>query len=127
MWKTEFVCVDLILNGQYHGNYNIATTIKIGGKRIDIPDISDILSGELKDTNKDGVINYDDGGFIVELNRFKNEPYNFTTSRNIIFSLKDPDLDNPNDGNLDIVKYIASKTLFIPITLQMKKPVMRHT
>lgn len=108
MWKTEFVCVDLILNGQYHGNYNIATTIKIGSKRIDIPDISDILSGELKDTNKDGVINYDDGGFIVELNRFKNEPYNFTTSRNIIFSLKDPDLDNPNDGNLDIVNYIAS-------------------
>ena len=108
MWKTEFVCVDLILNGQYHGNYNIATTIKIGSKRIDIPDISDILSGELKDTNKDGVIQYDDGGFIVELNRFKNEPYNFTTSRNIIFSLKDPDLDNPNDGNLDIVKYIAS-------------------
>ena len=108
MWKTEFVCVDLILNGQYHGNYNVATTIKIGGKRIDIPDISDILSGELKDTNKDGVINYDDGGFIVELNRFKNEPYNFTTSRNIIFSLKDPDLDTPDDGNLDIVKYIAS-------------------
>ena len=108
MWKTEFVFADLILNGQYHGNYNVATTIKIGGKRIDIPDISDILSGELKDTNKDGVINYDDGGFIVELNRFKNEPYNFTTSRNIIFSLKDPDLDNPNDGNLDIVKYIAS-------------------
>ena len=108
MWKTEFVCVDLILNGQYHGNYNVATTIKIGSKRIDIPDISDILSEKLKDTNKDGVINYDDGGFIVELNRFKNEPYNFTTSRNIIFSLKDPDLDNPNDGNLDIVKYIAS-------------------
>ena len=44
----------------------------------------------------------------MELNRFKNEPYNFTTSRNIVFSLKDPDLDNPNDGNLDIVKYIAS-------------------
>ena len=108
MWKTEFVFADLILNGQYHGNYNVATTIKIGGKRIDIPDISDILSGELKDTNKDGVVNYEDGGFIVELNRFKNEPYNFTTSRNIIFSLKDPDLDNPNDGNLDIVKYIAS-------------------
>ena len=108
MWKTEFVFADLILNGQYHGNYNVATTIKIGGKRIDIPDISDILSGELKDTNKDGVVNYEDGGFIVELNRFKNEPYNFTTSRNIIFSLKDPDLDNPNDGNLDIVNYIAS-------------------
>ncbi|MBR1938325.1 MAG: CotH kinase family protein [Spirochaetales bacterium] len=76
-WNPSFKFVDLVMNGEYWGNYIIGEQIKIDENRVNIQDI------EKKGIGK--------GGFIVEVNFWRDEDFNFVTERNVIFSLKDPD------------------------------------
>lgn len=76
-WNPSFVFVDLVMDGVYWGNYILGEQIKISGKRVDIEDISEVGIGN--------------GGFIVEVNIWKDEEFNFVTSRSIPISLKEPD------------------------------------
>lgn len=78
-WNPSFVFVDLVIDGTYWGNYILGEQIKIAGKRVDITDISDPDAG------------VGNGGFIVEVNRYMDEAFNFVTDMDVPFSLKDPD------------------------------------
>lgn len=83
-WNPSYIHVDVVLNGEYVGNYTLAERIKIEDKRINIQDIS-------KDI--------ENGGFVCEINERMDEPFNFRTLHGISFtgksglaiSLKDPD------------------------------------
>jgi len=78
-WNPSFVFVDMVLDGVYWGNYIFGEQIKIAGNRVDIKDISDEDAG------------VGNGGFIAEVNMWKDEAFNFETDRGISISLKDPD------------------------------------
>lgn len=81
-WNPSFHFVDLVMNGEYWGNYIIGEQIKIDENRVNIQDIG-----------KEGKGN---GGFIVEVNFWRDEDFNFVTERNVPFSLKDPDDVSPD-------------------------------
>ena len=90
-WNPSFKFVDLVMNGEYWGNYIIGEHIKIAKNRVNIKDISDEDAGVGK------------GGFIVEVNFWRDEEFNFVTERNVPFSLKDPD-----DVSPDIQEYVKT-------------------
>lgn len=83
-WNPSYVHVDVIMNGEYIGNYTLAERIKIEEKRINIKDISKDL---------------ENGGFVCEINERADEKYNFRTDwgeswlgkYGLSISLKDPD------------------------------------
>ena len=103
-WDVTQRHVDLVLNGEYRGTYTLATPIRLGDKRIDVPDISDEIS---EDQNNDGEINYYDAGFVVEINHSLDEAYNFNTDIAVIpISLTDPDLDEYAETNEAIYQHI---------------------
>ena len=87
VWNPSFKSVHLILNGEYYGVYILGEQIKIDSKRVDIQSIDEIE----EDINGDGIVNLDDGGFICEVNARMDELFNFTTTKGIKISLKEPD------------------------------------
>lgn len=94
-WNVCSQAVDLVINGDYRGTYLLATPIRLGSDRVDVPDISDPVT---EDVNKDGVIDLFDAGWIVEVNDALDEAHNFVTAHKLPVSLKDPDLDDdPTD------------------------------
>ena len=76
-WNPSFVFVDLVMDGTYWGNYLLGEQIKISKKRVNIKDIKDAGVGN--------------GGFILEVNVWKDEDFNFVTKQGVAISLKDPD------------------------------------
>lgn len=86
-WNPSFKSVHLILNGEYYGVYILGEQIKIDSKRVDIQSIDEIE----EDVNGDGIVNFDDGGFICEVNQRMDEIFNFKTTKGIAISLKEPD------------------------------------
>jgi len=99
VWNPSFKPVDLVINGEYLGTYLIGEQIKIEENRVNIQSAADTIKGQNKkgtlvDYNDDGVIDLSDGGFVVEINRRLDENFNFTTTKGICISLKDPDTDD---------------------------------
>ncbi|MBP5457167.1 MAG: CotH kinase family protein [Paludibacteraceae bacterium] len=95
-WNPHFVSVDVVVNGEYIGNYILGEKNTIGKGRIDIQDIDDfteekIQSRDYVDQNQDGVIDIKDGGYVLELDARMDAPYFFQTSRLAAVSFKDPD------------------------------------
>jgi frataxin-like iron-binding protein CyaY len=70
--------VELVLNGEHLGSYQLIEAVKIGSSRIDIT--------QVKTTN--GVTS---GGVIFELNARLDEQYNFYSNAGLPISIKDPD------------------------------------
>jgi frataxin-like iron-binding protein CyaY len=70
--------VELVLNGEHLGSYQLIEAVKIAPSRIDITSV--------KTTN--GVIS---GGVIFELNARIDEQYNFFSNAGLPISIKDPD------------------------------------
>ena len=87
VWNPSFKPVHLILNGTYNGVYLVGEQIKIDGNRVNIQAIDEIE----EDINGDDIVNLDDGGFICEVNERMDELFNFTTTKGIKISLKEPD------------------------------------
>ncbi|WP_022932484.1 CotH kinase family protein [Treponema bryantii] len=101
-WNPTYVSVEVVLNGEYIGNYTLSEKNSIGSGRIDIQDISDVeeklaanKAGKVVDSNNDGVKDLSDGGFVLEI-----DPAGRITAEDIYvegsisgknFVLKDPD------------------------------------
>ena len=83
-WAPHTAQVNLFINGKYRGVYLLTERIKINKEIVNIQDISD-----MDESSPD--YNFADGGWILERNNRLDELYNFTTSHNIAFSLKEPD------------------------------------
>ncbi|MBO4804585.1 MAG: CotH kinase family protein [Paludibacteraceae bacterium] len=96
-WNPHFVSVDVIINGEYFGNYIWGEKINIGKGRIDIQSIEDftegkIQSGKFVDQNQDGVVDIKDGGYILELDARMDAEYCFQTACLASVTFKDPDV-----------------------------------
>jgi len=103
-WNVTHKPVELVLNGEYRGQFTLATTVRLGDNRIDVADITKEIK---KDRNKDGVKDYYDAGFVVELNNRLDESHNFVSEiAGVGFSLSDPDLDDYADNNDAIFNHI---------------------
>lgn len=95
-WNPSFEFVDVIMNGEYLGNYIFCEKNTISEDRINIQDITDctekkINDGKYLDKNNDGVVNLYDGGFVLEIDCRYDADYYFTSTQGVVFTLKDPD------------------------------------
>lgn len=79
-WNPHTKQVNLIINGTYRGLYMLTERIKINKNIVNIKDV-----GEFDDDD------FSEGGWIVEVNQRLDETYNWISSHNTYFSLKDPD------------------------------------
>lgn len=93
-WNPSFKSVELVLNNEYRGTYIIGEQIRIEESRVNIQNVYDTIKGKGADLNHDGIVNINDGGFLVEINRRLDEKFNFTTKQGLCISLKEP---NPDD------------------------------
>jgi CotH kinase protein len=81
-WTPNSRFVELYLNGQYEGNYQLTEEIKIDKNRVNIPEMdpTDISGSSLT------------GGYLLEVDdRGDPDDILFSTSRGTIFDLHDPD------------------------------------
>jgi hypothetical protein len=70
--------VELVLNNQHLGSYQLIEVVKIDPKRVDITTVN----------TKDNITS---GGAIFELNYRRDETFNFYTNKGIPISIKEPD------------------------------------
>ena len=99
-WAPSAKTVHLFIDGVYQGLYSAVETVKIAKNRVNIPDISDFVSSQ--DTT-----NFEDYGFILEVNDRMDEYTSFKSDKGVPFSLKEPD---GKDLNKDICNKIEEKT-----------------
>lgn len=102
-WNPTFYGIDVVMNGEYMGNYIFCERDNIASGRIDVQDISDVeekltdgKESKLDDVNGDGVKDLKDGGFLIEVegneSRAKENQFYFpSTKGGRFFCLKDPD------------------------------------
>lgn len=102
-WNPSFVSLDVIMNGEYRGNYIFCERNTLSEGRIDVQDISDVeeklaegKESKIDDANGDGVKDLKDGGFLIEVEanetRAKDNDFYFRgTKGGRLFCLKDPD------------------------------------
>ena len=75
-WTPRSQQVDLYLNGQYKGVYQLTEAIKLDENRVNVT--------EIKKGNPSG-------GYILEIDVRRGEAFNFTTTQGIVFCCSDPD------------------------------------
>lgn len=86
--------VDLVLNGQYLGNYQISDQMEIREKRIAITEQADSATAESNIT----------GGYFLEVDGFGNvEPVYITTPRGVVITVKSPDEKIINQAQKDYI------------------------
>lgn len=90
------VFVDLVLNGEYLGNYQVSDQMEVREKRVEITEQEE---GATEDSNITG-------GYFLEVDGFAtSEPVYFQTSKGILVTIKSPDDDVINTAQR---KYISS-------------------
>lgn len=80
-YTPDFVYVDVILNGEYLGNYTLCEQIKIGNGRVDINKLS-------KDDNYGEAVT---GGYLLEIDNHKDEDVWFESSLGLPIAIKGPE------------------------------------
>ncbi len=87
--------VDLVLNGQYRGTYQISDQIEVREKRVDIVEQADPITDESNIT----------GGYLLEVDGFADsEPCYFTTAKGIKITVKSPDDEIINQRQVSYIK-----------------------
>lgn len=98
-WNAKFTPVNLYINGDFVGTYDLGESNKIAKQRVDIQSLEDFAKKdpEYTDVNGDGKVDIEDAGFMVEI-----DSYNQTAERlwfysekfSLPFTLKEPDFDD---------------------------------
>ncbi|MEO6150488.1 MAG: CotH kinase family protein [Mucilaginibacter sp.] len=73
--------VDLVLNGEYLGNYFVTSQVEVHENRVNIPEL------KAGDVTEDKI----SGGYLLELDQRLDEEFWFRTTRNIPFTIKSPE------------------------------------
>ena len=79
-WAPHSIFVELYLNGQYEGNYQLIEKVNVDSHRVDIP--------ELTETDTSGDLS---GGYLMEIDDRQQEAYDFETPEQVAIGLTDPD------------------------------------
>ncbi|MDE6649988.1 MAG: CotH kinase family protein [Muribaculaceae bacterium] len=92
--------VDLVLNGNYVGNYQVSDQVEVRAKRVDIVEQEDPMTDDSNIT----------GGYLLEIDGFADsEPCKFTTSRGVKITVKSPDDEIIDSRQVNYIKnYIQS-------------------
>ncbi|MDR1172722.1 MAG: CotH kinase family protein [Bacteroidales bacterium] len=87
-WTPKARFVELVLNGEYMGNYQLVEAIKQDKNRVNIPKT----------------------GFIIERDGYYlQEPIWFTTNRGYGYSFKNPDTDDLTEDQINYIKYYMNE------------------
>lgn len=89
-WNPSAMHVDVIVDGIYMGNYTLTENVKISSKRINIQSLEEITD----DVNGDGVVDINDGGFVIEISKIHGNTMPFTTPHGVPLSVKEPDRED---------------------------------
>ncbi|MFT4112954.1 CotH kinase family protein [Silvibacterium sp.] len=79
-WAPHSLYVELYLNGEYEGTYQLIEKVNVDSHRINIT--------ELTDTDTSGDLS---GGYQMEIDQEKGEDYNFVTPEGVDIGMVDPD------------------------------------
>jgi hypothetical protein len=115
-WTPNSRFVELFLNGQYQGNYQLTEEIKIDKNRVNIP--------EMDDTDNSGKSLT--GGYLLEVDtRGDPDDILFKTSRGVIFDLHDPDPATPQQ--LTYIENYIQKTEDVLYSADFTDPTTGYT
>jgi hypothetical protein len=78
VWTPRAEYVDMYLNGEYRGVYQLTEQIKVDANRVSINKIKKSAP---------------DDGYILEIDSRRGEEFNFTTTKGVVFCCSDPDED----------------------------------
>lgn len=79
-WAPHSIFVELYLNGQYEGNYQLIEKVNVDSHRVNIPELTESqTSGDLT------------GGYLMEIDEHEDEAYVFLTPQGVPIGLIDPD------------------------------------
>lgn len=122
-WSPSYKHVDVIMNGDYLGNYVFAETIRIDKNRVNIPDIQDVEA----DIAKGEQLTLDDGGFIMEVYYRLDADFNFTSTQGVPFCLKRPD-ETSEEINTHVQNYIqmVEDCIYSDSWLDAEKGYLQH-
>jgi hypothetical protein len=96
-WAPHSLFVELYLNGQYEGNYQLIEEVKVDSHRVNIDELS------ATDTTAAQVT----GGYLMEIDTRQDEAYDFITPRGVTIGLIDPDF-SPDPEVPEQTAYISS-------------------
>lgn len=80
-WAPHSLFVELYINGEYKGNYQLIEKVNLDSHRININELSETDTGASQIT----------GGYLMEADQRQDEAYVFQTPHNLPIGLKDPD------------------------------------
>jgi hypothetical protein len=79
-WAPHSLYVELFLNGQYEGNYQLIEEVKVDSHRVNIPELTEQdTSGDLS------------GGYLLEMDGYKKEEFMFNTPKGLVIGIIDPE------------------------------------
>jgi hypothetical protein len=96
-WASHSLFVELYLNGEYEGNYQLIEEVKVDSHRVNIDELSET------DTAADQVT----GGYLLEIDQRQAEAYVFVTPQNVDIGLIDPDF-TPDPEVPEQTSYISN-------------------
>jgi hypothetical protein len=80
-WASHSLFVELFLNGEYEGNYQLIEEVKVDSHRVNIDELSETDTAASKVT----------GGYLMEIDQRQQEAYFWVTPQNVDIGLIDPD------------------------------------
>lgn len=111
-WNASFKPVNVYINGNYYGTYDLGECNKIAKNRVNVQSLEDFADNdpEFSDVNHDGKVNIEDAGFMVEIDTAINwsgklNRYNYKTDVGV-------------DGGAAERIYFYSSEKCIPMTLK---------
>lgn len=112
-YNPNFKSVNLYINGDFYGTYDIGEKITITKQRVNIQSLEDFAenSSDYIDVNGDGSIDINDAGFILEVDTFLSEKHNFYSSvYKLPINLAEPSFDDLSDDDAQVyVDYAKGK------------------
>ncbi len=94
MWASGVEPVNLFVNNIYCGVYNATETIKISSSRVGVPDVSDCSDAA----------DFENYGFILEIDSRMEENLNWYSPKNVPFNLKEPDGEDLPEEIQNLIK-----------------------
>jgi hypothetical protein len=96
-WASHSLFVELYLNGEYEGNYQLIEEVKVDSHRVNIDELAET----------DTAANQVTGGYLLEIDQYQDEAYVFHTPQNLPIGLIDPDF-TPDPEVPEQTSYIST-------------------
>lgn len=113
-WNASFTPVNLYINGEFAGTYDLGEANKIAKQRVNIQSLEDFAdkASDYKDVNGDGKVDIEDAGFMVEIDSFNEGAeriWFYSEKCSLPFTLKEPDFGDSqySDEKCNIYKKYA--------------------